>query len=205
MEKTGTTDTTPCCMNESNLLEADGFIVCTTCGLCQSNIVYKYSSVMKQCLIEKDVIIYDICENGGIPKRTADIANTLFSRLRNQFKKLNSKILQATAVYVSCKQDGYPRTLREISAISGVSTKQIGKYDSIINQKHYDITPDMYVNRFCSKLGKSFHFTKRAQNFAKDLYVKNKSNPISISATAIYLANQSDRKTEKKSLEKFKI
>ena len=80
MEKTGTTDTTPCCMNESNLLEADGFIVCTTCGLCQSNIVYKYSSVMKQCLIEKDVIIYDICENGGIPKRTADIANTLFSQ-----------------------------------------------------------------------------------------------------------------------------
>ena len=116
---------------------------------------------------------------------------------------MNSKILQATAVYVSCKQDGYPRTLREISAISGVSTKQIGKYDSIINQKHYDITPDMYVNRFCSKLGKSFQFTKRAQNFAKDLYVKNKSNPISISATAIYLANQSDRKTEKKILRKI--
>ena len=78
MEKIDRRNTDCCSMNHSNLLELDGYYVCSKCGRCQSDRVFTSSSTNLKSNIEKSSNIYDICENGGIPQRTADIANNLF-------------------------------------------------------------------------------------------------------------------------------
>ena len=78
MEKTENSNKKDCCMKESALLEVDGFFVCTTCGSCKNDTVFESSSHKNDVLGEVSSEIGDICENGGIPKRTEDIANKQF-------------------------------------------------------------------------------------------------------------------------------
>ena len=111
--------------------------------------------------------------------------------------RLNLKKLEAAAVYISCKEDGYPRSLREISNISGINPKQIGRYETIMHQKHHDISPDIYIDRFCWKLGKHLDFIKKAFTCVSALHTKNKAYPITSAASAIYLAHQMEDKDEK--------
>ena len=75
---------------------------------------------------------------------------------------MNSRVLKATAIYFSCKKQGVPRTLREISSASGVWHRKIGKYDAMLTNSYSEVSARMYVNRFCFKIGKDFQFVKRA-------------------------------------------
>ena len=200
MEKIDRRNTDCCSMNHSNLLELDGYYVCSKCGRCQSDRIFTSASTNLKSNIEKSSNIYDICENGGIPQRTAYIANNLFIHWRKKMPRLNLKKLEAAAVYISCKEDGYPRSLREISNISGINPKQIGRYETIMHKKHHEISPDIYINRFCRKLGKKFDFIKKAFTCVSALHTKNKANPITSAASAIYLAHQMEDKDGKKIL-----
>ena len=51
--------------------------------------------------------------------------------------------------------------------------------------------------RFCRKLRKNFDFIKKAFNCVGALDTKNKANPITSAASAIYLAHQMEDKDEK--------
>ena len=203
MEKTENSNKKDCCMKESALLEVEGFFVCTTCGSCKNDTVFESSSHKNDFLGEVSSEIGDICENGGIPKRTEDIANRQFFYWHKKIPTLSPDILKAAVIYNACKKDGYPRSLREISSISGISSKKIGKYDSIISQIFYQFEPDIYVNRFCCKLGKSLDFIKKTGYHAQRLACQNKSNPITITASAIYLTYLGEDNIEKNFLKKL--
>ena len=57
MEKIDRRNTDCCSMNHSNLLELDGYYVCSKCGRCQSDKVFTSASTNLKSNIEK-VVIY---------------------------------------------------------------------------------------------------------------------------------------------------
>lgn len=204
MSKTSTSTERSCCLNNENFLEVNGFFVCTSCGVCRNEIVFntmnfsdydvhpdEFSGVMYD-------EINDICENGDIPKRTRHIAQRLFAKYRQMTPKLNLKILAATVIYIACKRDGNPRSLREISAISGSCYKKIGKYDAIINSKHVSIEPNMYINRFCCKLGKNFDFLKKVKLKLQEISLNCKVTPITQASFVIYLVCLDENSVDKR-------
>ena len=63
----------------------------------------------------------------------------------------------------------------------------------------------IYINRFCRKLGKNYDFIKKAFTCVCALHTKNKANPITSAASAIYLAHQMEDKDEKNSFKNPKF
>ena len=187
-----------CCLLEENIREVDGFLVCVNCGTCKGDTVFNDAACYHAYSENQSDLIYDICENGGISQRTRDIAWQLFLEWSKRIPKCDLMTLKATTIYVACQIDENPRSLKEISSISGICSKQIGKYDAIINTKNIVVEPEMYIHRFCRKLGKDFDFLKKAQSKLQQISLKSKATPITEAALSIYLVcldeNSKDRK-----------
>ena len=66
-----------------------------------------------------------MCDRINLPKTITDRANTLFKMVhdgRNLKGRANEAIASA-CLYIACRQEGVPRTFKEIVAVSTVSKK----------------------------------------------------------------------------------
>ena len=70
-------------------------------------------------------MIADICENGAIPPQTGLFAQQQCLKWHKNYPTMNLNLLKATAIYIACKRDGIPRSLREIACYSGMCPKSI--------------------------------------------------------------------------------
>ncbi len=104
-------------------------------------------------------------------------------------------ILAAT-IYASCKIYNVPRTLHEISNISKVPEKNIGRYYKFLNKlmkfKIQPPSPYNYLNRFCNDLELGCDVVVKSREILKTADKKDLTkgrNPIICAAASIYLAS----------------
>jgi len=152
--------------------------------------------------------ISNMCDRINLPKTITDRANSLFKMVhdgRNLKGRANEAIASA-CLYIACRQEGVPRTFKEIVAVSTVSKKEIGRCFKLILKAHDTnveiITTGDFMHRFCGTLSLCKEVQKAATCIAKkavDLDIVPGRSPISVAAAAIYMASQAsdDKRSQK--------
>lgn len=138
----------------------------------------------------------------------SDGANLLFKQVHDgrALRGRSNDAIASACLYIACRQEGVPRTFKEICAISKVSKKEIGRCFKLI-LKALETSVDLittgdFMNRFCSNLNLSSSVQRAASHIARkavELDIVPGRSPISVAAAAIYMASQAsdDRKQAK--------
>ena len=158
----------------------------------------------RQSTSEKNLLnafrtISDMADRIHLTKTITDRANVLFKMVSDgkNLKGRSNDAIAAACLYIACRQEGVPRTFKEIVAVSTVSKKEIGRCFKLILKAH-DISMDLIttgdlMSRFCGTLSLSREVQKAATCIAKkavDLDIVPGRSPISVAAAAIYMASQ---------------
>lgn len=125
---------------------------------------------------------------------------TLLFKQVHDGKNLKGRANDAIAsacLYIACRQEGVPRTFKEICAVSKISKKEIGRCFKLI-LKALETSVDLittadFMSRFCSNLGLPNSVQRAATHIARkagELDIVSGRSPISVAAAAIYMASQ---------------
>jgi len=143
-----------------------------------------------------------------LPGQLVDRARTLFKQIHDQksLKGRSNDAIASACLFIACRQEGVPRTFKEICAISKISKKEIGRCFKLI-LKALETSVDLitsgdFMTRFCSNLGLPSSVQKAASYIAKkavELDLVPGRCPVSVAAATIYLASQAseDKRTQK--------
>jgi transcription initiation factor TFIIB len=104
--------------------------------------------------------------------------------------------ISASSIYLACRQKNSTVTLKEIAEVSGLETKELGRYVRIL-MRHLRIHGTrLDPLRLISSLGEKLELTMNTTRQAIDLFyhVKNRKlvtgkKPMSVAATLIYIAS----------------
>jgi len=166
------------------------------------------SSTSDRALMDAFRTMSNMSDRINLPRTITDRANVLFKVVyegRNLKGRSNSAIA-AACLYIACRQDGVPRTFKEIVAVSAVSKKEIGRVFKLILKAHDTnvelITTGDFMSRFCGTLSLARPIQKAATCIAQkavDMDIVPGRSPISVTAAAIYMASQAsrDKRTQK--------
>ena len=152
--------------------------------------------------------IRNMADRINLPKTIVDRANNLFKMVSDgkNLKGRANDAIAAACLYIACRQEGVPRTFKEIVAVSTVSKKEIGRCFKLILKAHDTsvelITTGDFMSRFCGTLSLSREVQKAATCIAKkavDLDIVPGRSPISVAAAAIYMGSQAsdDKRTQR--------
>ena len=140
-------------------------------------------------------MIATFCERGFLPQTVVDSAQTVFKKVESK-KLLKGKNLEGSigaCIYIACKTEKCPRTFKEISVITSVPKREIGKCYKLIS-KGIDTTGIVpqaeIVGRFCSDLNLSHKIQNTARYVAEkvqDLGCLAGRSPDSVASAVIYL------------------
>ncbi|KAM2036281.1 hypothetical protein ACFX16_039253 [Malus domestica] len=151
----------------------------------------------------------------GLVTTIKDRANEIYKKVEDQkpLRGRNQDAIVAACLYIACRQENKPRTVKEIcTAVSGATKKEIGRAKEFI-WKHLEaelglemgtIHAGDYLRRFCSNLGMKNRDVKAAQEMVQnteELVIRR--SPISVAAAVIYTINQ--LADEKKSLKDISV
>lgn len=160
-------------------------------------------------LINSFRTIAEMSDRINLPRNIVDRANALFKVVHDgkSLKGRANDAIAAACLYIACRQEGVPRTFKEIVAVSTISKKEIGRCFKLILKAHEDtnvelITTGDFMSRFCGLLDVSREVQKAATCIAKkasDLDIAAGRSPISVAAAAIYMASQAsvDKKSQR--------
>uniref|UniRef100_UPI00358EE73E transcription initiation factor IIB n=1 Tax=Myxine glutinosa TaxID=7769 RepID=UPI00358EE73E len=144
----------------------------------------------------------------NLPRNIVDRTNNLFKQVYEQrcLKGRSNDAIASACLYIACRQEGVPRTFKEICAVSRISKKEIGRCFKLI-LKALETSVDLittgdFMSRFCSNLGLPKAVQIAATHIARcavDLDLVPGRSPISVAAAAIYMASQAsaDKRTQK--------
>jgi len=150
--------------------------------------------------------IASMCDRINLTTNIKERANKLFKQVyESKFLRGRSNdAISAACLYIACRQEGVPRTFKEVCAISRISKKEISRSFKLIVKKMETnvevITSGDFMSRFCSNLGLPAVVQRAATCIAKqavDQDLVSGRSPISVAAAAIYMASQASK--EKKS------
>lgn len=103
--------------------------------------------------------ISQMADRINLPKTIVDRANKLFKQVHDG-KNLRGRSNDAKAsacLYIACRQEGVPRTFKEICAVSKISKKEIGRCFKLTLKALATsvdlITTADFMSRFCANLG----------------------------------------------------
>lgn len=133
---------------------------------------------------------------------------TLYKKAVNKglVRGRSTESIIAALLYVTCREEGAPRTLAEISKASGISKKDIGKTYRYIARKLgiriLPAKPQDYVPRFGSLLDLSEKVQVKAVDILNDASkhdVTSGKGPIGVAAAALYISAvlQGEKKTQR--------
>lgn len=123
----------------------------------------------------------------------------LFEEARKvaSLKRKDSVAIGAACMFLACRQEKNSRSMREISAISKASLKDVGKCLKLILR---DVDPEgelksprSFIARFCSQLKLPYKIERAAQHICektKELNVLMGRNNTTMAAASIYMASQ---------------
>lgn len=146
----------------------------------------------------------------NLPKSVVNTANKIFKQVYDskQCRGRANETIASSCLYMACRQEGAPRTLKEVCSVSRSNRRDIGKafkkITKALDTNLKGISTTDFMSRFCSNLELSIAVQKAATYIAEKAMqlddVAGKS-PISVAAAAIYMACQaSDTKKEKKEI-----
>jgi len=133
-----------------------------------------------------------------------DRASEIYKRLEDQkcTRGRNLDALVAACIYIACRQEGKPRTVKEICTIAnGATKKEIGRAkEFIVKQLKVEMGESMemgtihagdYLRRFCSNLIMTNEEVKAVQETVqKSEEFDIRRSPISIAAAIIFMITQ---------------
>ncbi|KAH9617095.1 hypothetical protein KSS87_012900 [Heliosperma pusillum] len=145
----------------------------------------------------------------GLVATIKDRASEIFKKVEDQksSRGRNQDAILAACLYIACRQEDKPRTVKEICSVAnGATKKEIGRAkEYIVKQLEVEMgqAVDMgtihagdFLRRFCSNLGMNNQAMKAAQEAVqKSEEIDIRRSPISIAAAVIYIITQlSDEK-----------
>ncbi|XP_026691619.2 transcription initiation factor IIB-like isoform X2 [Ciona intestinalis] len=146
--------------------------------------------------------ISSMADRISLPKNIVDRSNKLFKQVYES-KSLRGRAndaISAACLYIACRQEGVPRTFKEICAISRISKKEIGRsFKLIVKNLETNvevITSGDFMSRFCSNLNLPPYVQRGATHIARKAVEKDLvagRSPISVAAAAIYMASQASK------------
>ena len=134
----------------------------------------------------------------GLPRNVRETAAMIYRKavLNNLIRGRSIHGVSAAVLYAACRQCNVPRTLEEISTVSNMSKKEIGKnYRNIsrkLKLKLLPTTPQDYISRFSSQLRLSHDVqTKTIEILKKAAHEELTSGrgPTGLAAAALYMAS----------------
>ncbi|KAL4304890.1 hypothetical protein AHAS_Ahas16G0023500 [Arachis hypogaea] len=140
----------------------------------------------------------------GLVATIKDRANEIYKRVEDQksSRGRNQDALLAACLYIACRQEDKPRTVKEICSVAnGASKKEIGRAkEYIVKQLGLEkgqsvemgtIHAGDFMRRFCSNLGMNNQAVKAAQEAVqRSEEFDIRRSPISIAAAVIYIITQ---------------
>jgi len=180
-----------CCRDEINTLEIEGTHVCSECGLVKDMLSF-HESFCTEKTEAGNMILFELCNRAEIDCSTQSSAEHFYQIWVKYHPTLNKSILSACAIDVACKKHKIPRSMKEISVISGVHTKQLGKYEQLVSNEYYPTIASDYVNRFGCKIGLKFTEIKEViYNISLNTNTMS-FNPVALSTAYIYKTSSLD-------------
>jgi transcription initiation factor TFIIB len=134
----------------------------------------------------------------SLPRNVRETAAMIYRKAVRMKLSRGRKIegIAAAVLYAACRQCNVPRTLGEISKVSELKKKEIGKYYRDISHKLQlkllPTVPQDYISRFCSLLSLSSNVQIKAIEILKKALNKelvSGRGPTGMAAAAIYIAS----------------
>ena len=131
----------------------------------------------------------EFCHRLSVDNITQADSELLYNNSVRKNPNIQKLILLTCSLYIACKRNNCPRTMKEISAVSGVDVKHIGQYEHLVCARYYPTKPSDYVDRFGSKLELNY---KQIQKINQELLKVSKctDNPINLCVAVIYKTMQ---------------
>ncbi|CAD6218377.1 unnamed protein product [Miscanthus lutarioriparius] len=140
----------------------------------------------------------------GLVATIKDRANEIYKKVEDlkSIRGRNQDAILAACLYIACRQEDRPRTVKEICSVAnGATKKEIGRAkEFIVKQLEVEMGQSMemgtihagdFLRRFCSTLGMNNQAVKAAQEAvqrSEELDIRR--SPISIAAAVIYMITQ---------------
>ena len=132
-----------------------------------------------------------------LTQAVADNAKDLYRDVEKQksLRGRSGEAIMAACLYIACRKEDVPRTLKEMATQLYVNLKELGSQFSFVkkllnyNEKMTVIQAADYMDRFCCKLvltGKDARAAAHVASKATELGVVAGKSPISVAAAAIF-------------------
>ncbi|KAJ8449838.1 hypothetical protein Cgig2_001494 [Carnegiea gigantea] len=155
-------------------------------------------------LIQAFKTIATMADRLGLVSTIKDRASEIYKKVEDQksSRGRNQDAILAACLYIACRQEDKPRTVKEICSVAnGATKKEIGRAkEYIVKQLEIEMgkSVDMgtihaadFLRRFCSNLGMNNQAVKAAQEAVqKSEEIDIRRSPISIAAAVIYIITQ---------------
>ena len=134
----------------------------------------------------------------GLPRTVRENAAMIYRKaaLKNLIRGRSIEGIVAASLYAACRQCHVPRTLDEMSEISHIKRKEIGKNYRFISKelklKLLPTSPEDYISRFCSELKLSTEVQIKAMEILKLAAEKaliTGRGPTGNAAASLYIAS----------------
>ena len=144
----------------------------------------------------------------GVPRSVREVASVIYRRALSE-DLIRGRSIEGVAtgcLYAACRKEGIPRSLEEISEVSRVERKEIGRTYRYISQElgleMEPVDPQQYVPRFCSELGLSEEVqakTREIITVTTEKGLLSGKSPTGYAAAAIYAASLlcNEKKTQR--------
>jgi transcription initiation factor TFIIB len=144
----------------------------------------------------------------SLPRNVRETASMIY-RKANRIKLTRGRTIEgitAAVLYAACRQCNVPRTLEEISSISQIKKKEIGRnYRNVSRKLELRLLPTVpydYISRFCNQLNLSNEVQSKAIEILKKASNKELTSgrgPTGMAAAAIYIASvlYGERRTQR--------
>ncbi|KAG7950862.1 hypothetical protein I3843_13G137300 [Carya illinoinensis] len=155
-------------------------------------------------LIQAFKAIATMSDRLGLVATIKDRANEIYKKVEDQkpLRGRNQDAILAACLYIACRQEDKPRTVKEICSVAnGATKKEIGRAkEYIVKQLEVEMGQSMemgtihagdFLRRFCSRLGMNNQAVKAAQEAVqKSEELDIRRSPISVAAAVIYVITQ---------------
>jgi transcription initiation factor TFIIB len=134
----------------------------------------------------------------GVPDATREMASVIYRRALSEdlLRGRSIESVATAALYAACRQENIPRSLNEVTPVSRVDRKEIGRtYRYISNELGLEIEPadpKQYVPRFASKLDVGPEVQQKAKeviDVGTEAGLLSGKSPTGFAAAAIYAAS----------------
>jgi len=126
-----------------------------------------------------------------LPEKFKDTAKELFldyEKSREKCSQCQTDGIIAAVLYLACKKEGYPRTLKKISAETQVTEKKMRIALQLMGSKQEPMPAEDLVPWICSQLKLDYNYVSLAKKMAREAvkYVEGK-HPDSIASACVFI------------------